>query len=111
MESPINFTRGIKAIAVITNKVTYPTCNSSRITAIGVKIRSTYTAYDFKNFDIFINHVVEILYAISIFTNREHLKLNLILDIHWRKIAVAIDMVKIAWTIFNSNEQIWHLHG
>ncbi|MGB8163125.1 MAG: hypothetical protein WCE92_09580, partial [Nitrososphaeraceae archaeon] len=43
------------------NKVTYPTCSSSRITAKGVKIRSTYTAYDFKNFDIIINHVVEIL--------------------------------------------------
>ena len=50
-------------------------------------------------------------YAISIFTNREHLKLNLILDIRWRKFVVAIDMVKIAWTIINSNEQIWHLHG
>jgi hypothetical protein len=55
--------------------------------------------------------VVEISYAISIFTNREHLKLNLILDIRWRKFVVAIDMVKIAWTIINSNEQIWHLPG
>ena len=76
-----------------------------------LSIKSTYTAYDFKNFDIFINHVVEILYAISIFTNREHLKLNLILDIRWRKFAVFIDMVKITRTIINNNEQIWHLHG
>jgi hypothetical protein len=32
------------------------------------------------------------------------------LDIRWRFV-VAIEMVKIAWTIINSNEQIWHLHG